>query len=106
MRAAPAAHFVPPFQQLRYLLKDHAFGPCLRTTQTTSSFFATDKDFLMIDQTEFRLFAQKVLIRRAASQGQALRVCQKKSPHLRCAPGSIFFGKALSITPAPSGEVA
>jgi len=38
----------------------------------------------------------KVAITISGCQGQALRVFEKKSPHLRFAPGSIFFQKTLT----------
>jgi len=38
----------------------------------------------------------KVAIPLTGSKGQALRVLRKKSPHLRCASGSIFFSKTLT----------
>jgi hypothetical protein len=49
--------------------------------------------------------ASEVLTAGTYRQGRALRVFEKKSPHLRFAPGSIFFQKALPLSPACSGEL-
>ncbi len=38
----------------------------------------------------------KVAITLTGSKGQALRVFEKKSPHFRCASGSIFIQKTLT----------
>jgi hypothetical protein len=56
-----------------------------------------------IDQVDFRLFAQKVLIRRGASQGQALRVCSKKIFPARCAP-EVFFSAKPCLSPLLNQE--
>jgi hypothetical protein len=49
---------------------------------------------------------KQVLIAIDWPQGQALRVFEKKSPHLRFTPGSIFFQKALQPIMPVSGEAA
>jgi hypothetical protein len=49
------------------------------------------KEYSLPEKKEYA----KIAITLTGSKGQALRVFEKKSPHLRFAPGSIFYSKNL-----------
>jgi len=91
------------FQQLHSVLscsnftafeKPARFGLRLRIAQTTRTFYgALFKIFLSLIKFSLGCLCSKFLIRRYASQGQALRVLKKKSPHLAIARVVFFFQK-------------